>query len=113
MFDKQCLIVCPGPKSLKYFCQQGLKPWPNDQTLLVQRLRFACRAKCLTFWPNPKTLLLHEAKNVFEPFQKHHATNFVTFFVEQCFWTWPNGQTFVAKQILNVGAAMFDRLARA
>ncbi len=31
---------------------------------------------------------------------------------QQCFWTWPNCQTFVAKQILNVGPTMFDRLAR-
>ncbi len=32
--------------------------------------------------------------------------------VKQCFWLWPNGQTFFCKQISNVGPITFGRLAR-
>ncbi len=35
-----------------------LRPQPNDQTLLVKHLIFACQAKCLTVSPRPKTLLV-------------------------------------------------------
>ncbi len=42
-----------------------------------------------------KTLLVQDfslepSKNFFELFQKHQATNSVTFARKQCFWTWPN-----------------------
>ncbi len=85
--------------ALSYFT---FRPWPNDQTLWIQHLKFVCQAKCLTVWPRPKTL-----------FGQQH---FCVLCQHRC-WskllTRPNGQTFVVKQIWNVGATMFDRLARA
>ncbi len=67
-----------------------LRPWPNDQKLLVQQIKFACRAKCLAVWPRPKTLLVQhfcvrQAKNVYELFQKHHATNVANFACQAMF----------------------------
>ncbi len=38
--------------------KRGLKPWPNDQTMLERHLRFAFKTKCLTVWPYQRTLLL-------------------------------------------------------
>ncbi len=69
------------------------------------------------FWPRPKTLLvqhfcLHQAKNVFELFQKHHVTNFASFACQAMFMGVAKRQTFVVKQIQNVGPTTFDRLAR-
>ncbi len=95
------------PKRLNASHLLSLGSWPNNQTLLAQHLRFAYQAKCLTVLPHPKeTLLLH---HFLFAWSKHHATNFVTFAVKQCFWTWPIGKTCVVKQIEYVGPTLFNR----
>ncbi len=99
---------------------QLLRPWPNDQTMLVQHWRFACQAKCLIVWPHVKTLLaqqrlrLRQAKDAFERFQNYNAPRKILLlsFVKQCFRTWPNGQTFIVQQIWSLGRTLFDRLVR-
>ncbi len=35
-----------------------IRPWPNDQTLLIWHLKYACEAKFLTVKPRPKTSLV-------------------------------------------------------
>ncbi len=42
----------------KYCMKKSYKAWPNDQTLLVKHLKFACQEKFLAVWPLPKTLLV-------------------------------------------------------
>ncbi len=48
--ERKSLMVCCAVVAL-------LRPWSNDQTLLVEHLRFGNQAKCWTVWPHRKTLL--------------------------------------------------------
>ncbi len=93
--------------------EMGLRPWPpNDQTLLVKKLKFACPTRWLIVLPHHKTFLNKQilpsaSRNVFEVFFQNIDKQ--VFRVKQCSATWPNNQTLFVKQTSNVWPTIFDR----
>ncbi len=67
----------------------------NDQTLLVQHLRFACQAKCLTVWPRQKTLpVKHFWLASRTNFKNIMPQSLLLWLGKQCYSTWSQGLSF-------------------
>ncbi len=77
-----------------------MKPWPDDQTLFVKHLRFACQTQCLTVWPHQETL-----------FVKHYLLAESRKCFSTCLRPWQNDQTLLVKYLRLVSQTMFNRLA--
>ncbi len=104
MFNKQYLLIWPGPKLVK----KKAWPWPNVKTLFAKHVGLLIK-QCFTVWPYHKTILSNNFC-----FQKHRLTNSAYLCVSIGVLKCQNAQTFLDKTIQNVGkqclpAAVFGK----